>query len=266
MWQIRRLHEKQEILEFLERDRLYAAYAIGDLEPGLFEQCQWWAARAEGQIKAMALLFSGLEPPALFLIGAGAGLAPILGSALRPQRVYCSARRELLATLGAFYTLSQPETMVRMALRAQDFRPVGGWARRLSPAHSRQLQALYHLADREGERVIAFTPSQLARGVFHGVWKRSQLVAAAGTHLVAPTYGLAAVGNVFTHPDYRGRGYATLCTSLVVEELLSRGLDVVLNVGADNARAIAIYERLGFREHCRFVEVLGVRKGTGKLE
>jgi predicted GNAT family acetyltransferase len=86
------------------------------------------------------------------------------------------------------------------------------------------------------------------------------LVSAGGTHIVAPTYGIAAVGNVFTLPPYRGRGYATTCTSAVVRELLGRSLEVVLNVARSNQRAVRIYERLGFREHGPFVEALGVKR------
>ena len=35
-WRVRHLADLAEITAFLERDRWYAAYAIGDLEPGLF--------------------------------------------------------------------------------------------------------------------------------------------------------------------------------------------------------------------------------------
>ncbi len=80
-------------------------------------------------------------------------------------------------------------------------------------------------------------------------------MAAAGPHLVSPTYGVAAVGNVFTHPDYRGRGYGTLTTSAVVAELLGLGMrDVVLNVEQANAVAVRLYERLGFERYCPFLE------------
>ena len=58
----------------------------------------------------------------------------------------------------------------------------------------------------------------------------NRLVAVAGTHLVSPTYGVAAVGNVFTHPGHRRQGYASAATSAVVTELLDRGIqDVILN-------------------------------------
>ena len=54
-WQTRQLNRKPEILALLESDRLYAAYAIGDLEPGLFEQCAWAGAEREGRLQALAL-------------------------------------------------------------------------------------------------------------------------------------------------------------------------------------------------------------------
>jgi len=68
-WRVRRLADPVEIAAFLEQDRWYAAYAIGDLEPDLFEQCHWFGADLGGQLRSLALLFEGLDPPALFLMG-----------------------------------------------------------------------------------------------------------------------------------------------------------------------------------------------------
>jgi len=264
MWQIRKLNDKDEILAFLQQDRFYATYAIGDLEPDFFPQCEWFAAGAEGRIQALTLHFTGLDPHALFTMGASDGLALILGSALRPERVYFTGRSEHLPAVRAFYSLGKIEKMLRMMVYDKDFRPVTGKPLKLGPGYCSELKRLYSLGESRGESVIAFSPYQLAQGVFYGIEKRGRLLAAAGTHLVAPTYGVAAVGNVFTDPDYRGRGYATLCTSAVTKELLSQGMDVVLNVQEGNADAIHIYEKLGYRRYCRFIEVLGVRKGLGK--
>ncbi|MDO9065934.1 MAG: hypothetical protein Q7U96_02485 [Chloroflexota bacterium] len=55
--EVRRLEDKEEIFSILKQDRLYAAYAIGDLESGLFEKCQWAAAYEDGKAKALCLLF-----------------------------------------------------------------------------------------------------------------------------------------------------------------------------------------------------------------
>ncbi len=263
-WRVRKLDDKDEILAFLQQDRFYATYAIGDLEPDFFPQCEWFAAGAGGRIQALALHFTGLEPHVLFTMGASDGLALILGSALRLERAYFTGRFEHLPAVQAFYSLGEIQKMLRMTVQYADFRPVTGTALKLGPGYSSELQRLYKRGESRGESVIAFSPYQLAQGVFYGIEKRGRLIAAAGTHLVAPTYGVAAVGNVFTDPDYRGRGYATLCTSAVTEELLSQGMDVVLNVQEGNADAIHIYQKLGYREYCRFIEVLGVRKGLGK--
>ena len=97
----------------------------------------------------------------------------------------------------------------------------------------------------------------LDQGAFHGLWENGQLLAVAGTHLVAPTEDVAAVGNVYTRRDRRGRGLAAAVTSAVVDELLRMRIrTIVLNVNQSNAAAIRVYERLGFRRHCSYFEGL----------
>jgi ribosomal protein S18 acetylase RimI-like enzyme len=271
MWQIKHLNDKEKILAFLQQDRTYAAYAIGDLEPSLFAQCQWFGAENDGQVKALALFFTGLQPPALFIMGDTDGLASILASALQPERAYFTCRAEHLPVVEASYVLDEIEEMFRMAIAPADFRPVSGPATKLDLSHLDALRQLYRLGGGD-----AFAPYQLRDGVYWGVATDGQLISAAGTHLVSPTFGVAAVGNIFTHPNHRRRGYATTCTSHVVEELLAlrqdfgelsraaqdraQGLDIVLNVNRENTEAISIYEKLGFRRHCPYIEVIGNRK------
>ena len=59
---------------------------------------------------------------------------------------------------------------------------------------------------------------------------------------------MAAVGNVMTHVDFRGRGYAKATTSAVTQELLRTCDDVVLNVRSDNPPALAAYRALALGE------------------
>lgn len=256
MWNVRKLVEATEILPYLECDRLYAAYAIADLEPALFEHTRWYIAEAAGQAPSLALHFVALEPEALFLMGDPAGLTVVLGSALRPQRVYVSARSEHLPALRAFYRLGEPEHVVRMVLDVSQFQPAGGQVVRLSPAYTRQLERLYSMGHGN-----AFSAYQVAQGVFYGVTDKDRLIATAGTHVVSETYAVAAVGNVFTHPAYRRQGLGTLCTAAVVQELLARHIHtIVLNVYQENQAALRIYQRMGFQEHCRYLEVLAERR------
>jgi GNAT superfamily N-acetyltransferase len=245
------LTNRSHIQAYLETDRLYAAYAIGDLEPGLFELCEWTGSVVDDRLDALALHYHGLEPPALFVMGSVSGLRAILGQASGPRRVYLTCREERLSVTREFYAWEQVIPMFRMVLPPASFSPVEGHCLRLGTKHAEQLVALYAL----GGGAVAFSPSQIAGGVFYGASADGQLVAAAGTHLVSPTYGVAAVGNVFTHPEYRGRGYGSATTTAVVAELLALEIrDVVLNVGQENDRAISIYERLGFERYCPFLE------------
>jgi len=87
------------------------------------------------------------------------------------------------------------------------------------------------------------------------------VLAAAGTHVLSPTYGITAIGNIYTRPEARGRGLAAAVTGALVAELLAsdcrdviRCRDVILNVARDNDSAQRVYARLGFREHCRHFE------------
>ena len=76
----------------------------------------------------------------------------------------------------------------------------------------------------------------------------------------APQEGVAVVGNVFTHPAYRGRGYATAATGSVTGALLAFCDDVVLTVDPKNQPAVAAYRKLGYQETCELVEASAVRR------
>ena len=257
----RTLTGKSRILPYLETDRLYAAYAIGDLEPGLFEQCTWVGAEQAGELKAVALHFRGLDPPALLLMGEVDGLRAVLLEDLFPERVYLTCRTEHLAMAREFYAWDEPILMWRMALQRARFQPVEGDCVLLTQRHTDQLTALYALG--EGN---AFSPSQIGLGVFYGISVGGRLVSVAGTHLVSPTYGVAAVGNIFTHPDHRNLGYGTMTTGAVVTHLLQTGIrDIILNVGQENRVAIRIYEGLGFERHCPYLEGPAWRRTAGNV-
>lgn len=251
------LTDKSQILAYLETDRLYAAYAVGDLEPELFAHCAWFGAEREGRLRALALHYGGLGFPVVFLMGDANGLRAIFEDALHIKQAYFACRQEHLLVMCDFYEWG-PAPMWRMVLRPERFQPVAGGCVPLTLDHAEQLAALYACGEEN-----AFDPVQVPGGAFHGFFENGRLVAAAGTHLVSPTYGVAAVGNVFTHPDHRGRGYGTAVTSAVVAELQSRGIrDIVLNVSQKNATAIRIYERLGFQRYCPFFDGMAVRAAS----
>jgi GNAT superfamily N-acetyltransferase len=266
--------DRAAIYAFLSRDPLLTAYAIGDLEPPYFERCSWMLACREGTSRSLALLYRGLHPPVLLTLGEPAGVAAIFARLALPQQVAMSAQAAHLALFQAAYDFSgdRIRPMVRMSVAPHDFRPRGlgpmpdgpvARVRRLGPADCPAIEALILAGGASAPD--AFDPSQVEAGVFYGVdLAQNGLVALAGTHLVATSswpaqqwFGVAAVGNIYTHPAFRGHGYGQAATSAVTGELLRRGLLVVLNVERDNAAAIQLYHKLGYREHSSFFEGFG---------
>lgn len=260
--------DKQKIHAFLQRDPVYAAYAIGDLEEAMFADTAWYLVEADGAARGLALLYSGLEPPILLTMGEPEAVAAALAAMPLPERIYMAAQCEHLPAIERVYDFSADRVrhMVRMTVTAEMFRPVqqplhDSVLRRLGPDDLPAVESLY----RHGGAFApdAFHPRQVADGVFYGLMasdsasQHEKLLAVAGTHLIAPNWGVAAVGNVFTHPAWRGQGLARLVTSAVTQDLLARGLLVVLNVDQSNAAAIHIYETLGYRTHCPYIEGIG---------
>lgn len=87
-------------------------------------------------------------------------------------------------------------------------------------------------------------------GIFFGVLDGGRLLAMAGERLRVP--GFVEVSGVCTHPDARGRGYARLLMSRVMEEILREGRMPFLHTRADNESAIRIYRSLGFTRRRSF--------------
>jgi GNAT superfamily N-acetyltransferase len=141
--------------------------------------------------------------------------------------------------------------MIRMWLDRTMFQPAPAHVERLLPVEVGELNRLYQLG------FAAWLPANaIAEGVYFGIRVNGRLVAAAGTHVISRHARLAVVGNVLTHTDHRGRGYAKAVTSAVTAELLRYCDEVVLNVRSDNPPAIQAYAHLGYIEHARFEERL----------
>ena len=245
--------------DFLERDRLYAAYAICDLEEREFGRTRW-GGRATTATRSSA---SSSSTPARPRSHCSSWAAPTASSAIlrdviRPRAAYIALRPEILPAVEAHYRVDPGPPMVRMWVDRAHFRPYpatvaappAGRDRRPQPAVPARL------------RVVAAVERASPRACTTAIRVNGRLVAAAGTHVVSPTARLAVVGNVLTHIDYRGRGFATAVTGAVTAELLRTCDQVVLNVRADNPPALNAYRRLGYAEHMRFEERLIHRLGS----
>jgi len=242
----------------LDSDRPWAAYALGDLSPHLVGKCTWHAP-GDGS-SALAMLYRGFEPPIVFAMGDPADLRPLV-SELEAPLISLHIRPEVLATLEPHYRPTSIKRMWRMVVDAASFRPVPTiGVVVVEPADLGTVNALYDDGRRHGEGPTFFHPSMLAQGTFRAVVEGSDFIAIAGTHLYSTELGVCTIGNVYTRRDCRRRGLGARVTAAVVETALADAVQtIVLNVSQDNAGARRVYEHLGFRTYCEFLEGEAVR-------
>ena len=94
-------------------------------------------------------------------------------------------------------------------------------------------------------------------GTYLGIREAGQLVAMAGERL--RPLGHTEISAVCTHPEYRGRGYASSLVSALVQKIIGRGETPFLHVRTENAEAIRVYEKLGFKTR-RVITIAVVKK------
>ena len=255
---VRQTTDRGLLRAFLERDRLFAAYAICDLDAREFARTRWGVALADDEPIAVVLEYAGFAPQPVFAMGENAGIAAILREVIRPRSAYAAVLPASLPAVEAAYRVEPGPQMVRMWVDRASFRPFPAEVARLLPVEIGDLNRLYQLGF-----TAWLPPSAIAEGVYYGIRVGDRLVSAAGTHVVSPEAHLGVVGNVMTHVDFRGRGYATAVTGAVTAELLRFCDQAVLNVRADNPPALQAYRKLGYREHVRFEERLVHRAPDG---
>lgn len=243
------LTEDDAILPALEQDRRWAAYALCDLDPPYRGYARYIAAVRDGRAYAVVLIYTAPGFTALLPCGDHDGVRRIMAEAQNlPSTPFLLVRQPDLPAVEQRYGVDSAWTMLRLVVTARELRlspRVQATLRPLSAADLPALRALYALWPE-----TVFTPFMLEYGVYYGAFDGDALVAVAGTHAFAPARHIGAIGNVFTHPDHRGRGLAEATTGAVAAALVRDGArEVALNVREDNAPAIAAYSRLGFTLH-----------------
>ena len=253
-----RLTDPAAVRRILQTDSRWAVYALGDLAPHRFAHSTW--LHVPGDEPALVLLYREFSTPVLVAVGRPAAVRPLLDE-VHEESMFLHVQPGIVDLLRPRYRMDHENAMWRMILDPTRF-PSGG-AEGVVPLGMDDLTALQRLyADGEpaGEVPHFFFPSMLEDHAFFGIWEGSDLITAGGTHLVEPAEGIAAIGNIYTRRDRRGRGLATRVTHAITAELLRRGLPIIaLNVVQGNAPAVHVYEKLGFARYCPFVEAEAIQ-------
>jgi RimJ/RimL family protein N-acetyltransferase len=260
---IRRLTDPDTIRAILETSPAFSAYALAYLDPRLFPLAEFFQATA-GDKRALIMHARGGLGPSTFTIGEPALVATLVQLHPGQRQAFLTCETTHVDQILDTHNLWRPQTMLRMQVSRETFTradlhlPPNTQCRRLIDADAEALNRLYAMED-DGLR---YSGRQVSDGIYYGVYNRSRLVSAAGTHIFSSSEGVAVVGNVFTHPDHRGHGFGTAVTAAVTEHLLQSCPLIVLNVDPANRPARHIYDVLGYTEHGRLMEAMSTRRSS----
>lgn len=241
------LHDRNEIDKFLRQNPHLHLYEIGDLDDRFWPHTTWYGSQSDAGLDAIALLYTGAALPTLLALADDIGtMAALLRSIkhILPGRFYAHLSPGLDSVMTETYNPEFCGEHFKMALT--DTKPLAGsgcaQVERLGEPDLAAITALYE----ESYPGNWFDPRMLATNQYFGIRENGRLVSIAGVHVYSPHYRAAALGNITTLPQCRGKGYCALVTAELCRSLLAESLDVGLNVKADNAAAIACYRKLGF--------------------
>jgi RimJ/RimL family protein N-acetyltransferase len=218
---------------------VWGGYGLGDLDEPHFARTRWFVSG-----EALALRYDLGDHVTAITFGASAGIGELFEALPLPETFHLhlpAAHREALhprvqGTLGSY---------VRFGLHAGELREVATpervEARLLTPADVDAALELY--AHYPGNW---FDPIRLAEGCYLGLFEGGRLTATGGTHVGSGRDAVAAVGDIVTAPDARGRGLATYLSAELCRRLFERVELVVLNVAEHNAAARRAYAKVGF--------------------
>ena len=120
---------------------------------------------------------------------------------------------------------------------------IGGHSIKPEPLNNRNIEEMMHLAALT--KPGPFGPRTIEFGHYFGIFENNQLAAMTGQRLHVANY--TEISAVCTHPHHLGKGFAAALILHQLNLIRSHGQLPYLHVREDNNRAIALYERLGFK-------------------
>jgi GNAT superfamily N-acetyltransferase len=248
------LHAKADIEAFARKNTFLHLYEIGDLDDFYWPHTVWYGWCKGEQLQQLALVYTALSTPVLLSYGdpPRAGMRDFLRALLPllPRQLFAHlypgaadvmAEQYQAEFRGLHWKMGLADTSAIHKIYTEGVVP-------LSTADLPALQCLY--AEAYPENV--FDRQMLNTGQYYGIREGSTLVSIAGLHAFSPAYKVAAIGNVATHPNFRRQGFSTKVCAALCQRLLREVTHIGLNVRADNAAAISVYRRLGFKKVAEF--------------
>ncbi len=256
--EVYQVKDRKIISDFLSLDRVWASEALLSMSDEYWNLASWYAYK-DGSNTGLGLMFKGLSPTPVFLIGEPHCIAHIVRQVIKFDKIFVESPLNCVGVLKEYFNFHSALIMNKMQL--EHFRhssyTIHPAVRRLTPQDFTMARELYLRNTEYGN----FDMDQFNNGIYFGVQEGADLVAMAGTTVLCSDYRSATIGNVITDVNYRNRGYATSELILLCKEILEEAYDCVcIKANRGNIPSVSLYRRLGFVKKCEYFEGIGIRK------
>lgn len=240
------LHSKSEIINFLMSSPDLQVYSIGDLDDFFWPKTIWYSLKDGNEIKSIVLLYTGMSTPTLLAIynnvfDSTYQLLQRIKSIL-PNKFYAHLGPNLIDVFGRQNIIESYGPHYKMAMKRTPPLLSDNNIKRLSVSDIPIINEFYSTAYPDNW----FDKRMLETQKYFGYFLDHTLVGIAGVHVYSKEYKVAALGNIATHPKFRGRQIGYKLTSSLCLELKESVSFIGLNVKSDNVAAINCYQKVGF--------------------
>lgn len=200
---------------------------------------------SEGSVRGYMLIWRGRRALGVHLWGDAVELVELLPTG-SPMIVHLYSQELLDEVVDHLepYGSVEVRDYVDMAVGEEGFKPYRpSEAIRLGPGH---VDMLLDVKRSRGLRVDREEVEEaLTTYRYYGVIVDGVLASTACAYLRLPEVWI--IGDVYTRPEHRGRGYAKIATSAITRDAVVSGAKALLHVEKGNTPAIAVYRTLGFK-------------------
>ena len=242
----RTIRNKDEIYSFLSGAPALQLYPIGDLDDFYWPYTTWYAIYERNEIQSIALLYTGISPSTFLLFHDKDSYysTQLLKSVkpLLPEKLNVHLSPGLINVFGKKNIIEDYGQNYRMILMRTPEQISDENIRKITARDINEINSLYKIAYPSNW----FDSRMVETRKYFGYFIKGMLVGIAGIHVYSMQYRIAALGNIATHPDYRGRKIAYKLTSYLCNNL-KKTVDLIgLNVKSENSAAIKCYNNIGF--------------------
>ena len=239
----------RRVLELYWSNPLQHCYLLYDLVYEPDKTTVWFLGVSEGYVlrwcsrRVCGVHVEGNVEKLLNAVGEAVETAPArLVWVHVPLGAGCELVTSLLDRLGYRY---ERRVFLDMAVELKDYREPPGLkpCRRLGVEDLDEFMEVKRLQGRPVTREEAV--EMLSRKLYYGCHHNDKLVSIAGAYARLPEVWV--IGDVYTLPEYRGRGYGTSVTAAVTRIAVESGATALLHVDETNEPALRIYRKLGYK-------------------